>query len=355
MPTTDVRGSDRRRRAVGPALILATVGVAVLAACSGSPAATSSASGTSATPSTESPSPSPTPTATVQRSLLSGRPGATDGPVLVVKMDNTPRSEPHAGIKVADVVYLEEVEGGLSRYVVVFSSAMPKTAGPVRSARISDIELLRQYGKVAFAYSGAQSKMLPVLAAANLYDVSDDKGGLGYRRDSRWRSPDNLFGDPKLLLSRAPRAAHAVDVGFRFDEAVPAGGSPVTRVTASYPATKVTFAWSGTQNRWLAQMNGKATMAAEGGQLGGTTVIIQYVTVTRSIYHDFLGNYTPMSHTVGTGKALILRDGRAWSATWSRPTATSGTRWLVGGQDFPLAPGQVWVLLVNRTRPAVLG
>ena len=40
--------------------------------------------------------------------------------------------------------------------------------GPVRSARISDIEIMAQYGRVAFAYSGAQHKLLPVISAANL-------------------------------------------------------------------------------------------------------------------------------------------------------------------------------------------
>jgi hypothetical protein len=41
----------------------------------------------------------------------------------------------------------------------------------VRSARISDIELLAQYGHVAFAYSGAQKKMRPVIDAADLEDL----------------------------------------------------------------------------------------------------------------------------------------------------------------------------------------
>jgi Protein of unknown function (DUF3048) N-terminal domain/Protein of unknown function (DUF3048) C-terminal domain len=338
--------------------VLAGLSLAALAACSGATAApipTVSTPVATPTPSQPSDPPTPSATPTVERSYLSGRVGAPNGPVLVVKMDNTPKSNPHQGIKYADVVYLEQVEGGLSRYAVVFSSQLPKTVGPVRSARIADIELLRQYGKVAFAYSGAQSKMLPVLKAADLYNVSDDTGGLGYRRDnSRWSAPDNLFADPKVLFKRAPNAAKATDIGFTFDDAVPAGGRPVKSVTATFPATRVTMTWDGT-SRWLAAMNGTNAMAAEGGQLGGTTVIIQYVTVTKSIYHDVNDNYTPMSTTVGTGDALILRNGQAWNATWTRPSQTSGTQWQVGGQDFPLAAGQIWILLINKDKPAKLG
>jgi hypothetical protein len=289
------------------------------------------------------------------RSLLSGRPGLADHAVLAVKLDNTGSSNPWSGLKAADVIYLEQVEGGLSRYMAIYSSTYPASVGPVRSARISDIELLRQYGKVAFAYSGVQTRMLPVLKKAYLIDVSDDHGGLGYHRDFKRPAPYNLFGTPTVLLRRAGHPTQAVDVGFTFADAVPAGGTRLAKVSASFPATRVGFVWSAADGRFLASMNGRRAMATEGGQLGGTTVIIQYVNVSRSIYHDHNGNYTPMSSTVGTGAALILRNGQYWRGTWSRPRASSGTQWLVNGQPFPLAGGQVWVLLIDRKTPARIG
>ena len=89
---------------------------------------------------------------------ISGRVGA-DGPVLVVKIDDTSMAHPQIGLEDADLVYIEQVEGGSTRLAAVFSSKIPTHIGPVRSARISDIELLAQYGRVGFAYSGAQSKM----------------------------------------------------------------------------------------------------------------------------------------------------------------------------------------------------
>ena len=101
----------------------------------------------------------PTPTAEVEppTTLLSGRPGK-DGQVLAVKLDNTVNSHPHAGLIAADVVYLEEVEYGLTRFMAIFSSKYPQVVGPVRSARLSDLDILQQYGKVAFAFSGAQPR-----------------------------------------------------------------------------------------------------------------------------------------------------------------------------------------------------
>src|SRR5439155_21275600 len=117
---------SRRRPLVG---LAAAAAVLALAACSGGSRSPASSPMSSLPSSAAAGSPTPSPVATgTQRSLLSGRVGKVDGRVLVVKMDNTPLSEPHAGIKVADVVYLEEVEGGLSRYAVVFSTVYPRSA-----------------------------------------------------------------------------------------------------------------------------------------------------------------------------------------------------------------------------------
>ena len=72
---------------------------------------------------------------------LSGRVGS-DGPILAVKIDDTAPAHPQAGLEDADIVYIEQVEGGLTRLAAIFSSKIPEVIGPVRSARISDIEIL---------------------------------------------------------------------------------------------------------------------------------------------------------------------------------------------------------------------
>ncbi len=286
----------------------------------------------------------------MQRSLLSGREGEPDGPVLAVKLDNTRYSNPHSGLQAADVVYLEQVEGGLSRYVAVFSTRVPTAIGPIRSARIADLELLPQYGRLAFAYSGANPKLRPVLARAPFYDVSGDRGSVGYWRQSGRFPPYDFFGNGKQLLARAPQAESPNDVGFTFSELPPTTGRSVKSVTTAWPSARAMFTWSSQQNRWLLTMDGAPANTTDGKRLGGTTVIIQYVTIHPSIYG--VRSNTPMSDTVGRGKALILRDGMAYNARWSRPKIDSGTTWTVAGEEFTLAPGQVWVMLANKTTKA---
>lgn len=99
-------------------------------------------------------------------SPFTGKPVARAHKVLAVKIDNLVDARPQTGLSHADIVYVLPVEGGLSRLMAVFSSAFPAVIGPVRSARLEDLEVLRQFGRPAFAYSGAAPAALPAINRA---------------------------------------------------------------------------------------------------------------------------------------------------------------------------------------------
>jgi hypothetical protein len=335
------------RLPVSCVLALSVVVAGTLAACSGRgeraapPEVGQSGSGTSEA----SPQPVTHP--------LTGRRGGANRPVLAVKIDNTRPAQPQLGLRSADIVYVEQVEGGATRIMAVFSSRLPRSVGPVRSARISDLHILRQYPSPALAYSGVQGKMKPYIARAPLYDVSPERAGGAYRRSGDRPAPYNLYAAPSALLGRAPKAGTARDIGFRFGPA-PSGGKPAQRFTASYPGATFSFRWSKDQRRWLVWQDGRRDRAAEGGQLGGETIVVQYARTTRSPFRDFLGNYTPLVVTTGTGRAVVLRDGMAYEARWSRPREQDGTTFTTpAGQPMTFAPGQVWVVLVNPGKPKI--
>ena len=340
LPPLRFRASALLTVAVAAALVVGALG-----GCASQSVAPSAAPATTSA----SPTPPPPPPTT----LLSGRVGR-DHRVLAVKIDNTVNSHPQSGLMSADLVYLEEVEWGLTRMVAVFSSRYPKTVGPVRSARVTDIDLLHQFGKVAFAYAGATGALKPFLAAAPLYQVSSDLGPAGYRRSSDRIAPWNLYASPKALLRRAPRAQKPRDVGFTFAKEVPPGGRPVKSVTVTWPSSIERFRWSPKAGRWLLWTDGAKAMSTEGPQLGGTTVIVQLADVYPSVYGDKFGGVTPMTETVGRGKALVLRNGRVYHVDWVRHSAAQGTRWLYRGSDLPMAPGQVWIALLDNDRRPTL-
>jgi hypothetical protein len=320
--------------------------VGALTSCSGGKSAAAPITNGGAPSARSTPTPPPT------HPFTGGR-GGLDNPVLAVKIDNTRAAHPQEGLRSADIVYVEQVEGGVTRIMAIFSSRLPARLGPVRSARISDLHLLRQYGRPAFAFSGVQSKMKPYIRKAPLYDISQDNGGRSYFRVGGRPIPYNLFTSPKALLQQAPKATGPKDIGFRFGPA-PEGGKATRSFTARWPSDSMSFRWSAKAGRWLVWQFGRPDQAAEGGQLGAPTVVVQYAKTTRSQFHDFLGSYTPLIDTTGTGKALVLRDGKSYDARWSRPSEAQGTTFTTtAGQPMTFAKGQVWVVLVNSGKPRI--
>ena len=283
---------------------------------------------------------------------LSGREGS-DGEILVVKIDDTVSARPQIGVDRADVVYIEQVEGGLTRLAAVFSSEIPTLIGPIRSARISDIEILAQYGRVVFAYSGAQSKMLPVISAANLNDYGAQRQSPTiYTRDESRTSPTNMVLRADLLLEKVRsdgrEIAQSRTVGWTFGD-LPNGGTAITDAKINWPAASYEVKWSPTEERWLVFNNGVPNMSASGIQHGPTTFVIQDVEILPSEYGDKFGGVTPYSKTIGTGTGFVLRDGQYFAATWSRPDELSGTTWrTLDGSELPFARGQVWIALTEK-------
>ncbi|WP_339132653.1 DUF3048 domain-containing protein [Streptomyces sp. f51] len=271
---------------------------------------------------------------------------ASTGPVLAVKIDNAPDARPQTGLDAADVIYAEQVEGGLSRLMAVFASTLPAAVGPVRSARESDLELLRQFHRPTLAFSGAQRKLLPLIDSAPLVPEPAGKVPDAWYRGTGKAAPHNLYLRPRRLMDSAPGDA-ALTTGFRFG-AAPAGGTPEASRTVRFPSARFTFTWSADRGRYLVAMDGTPTVTTDGRTVAPATVVVQYVKVTKSKYHDVLGNNSPFSESVGTGKAQVLRDGRSFDATWNRPGATDGTRFTApDGTPMNFAPGQVWVVLAQ--------
>jgi hypothetical protein len=296
---------------------------------------------------TASATPSPTPTQLV--SPFTGEPVKSLGPVLAIKIDNIVYARPQTGLTAADIVYVLPVEGGLTRFLAIFSSHFPPVIGPVRSTRKDDVELLGQFGRPAFAFSGAQGQLLPVVERSRIVDLYAGLVG-GYYRDYSRIAPYNLYASTRQLLAESKGASRAHSIGFRFGPA-PAGGRVTRSESVSYPSARYTFTWSAAKHRWLVTMDGTPATTTAGQPLAPTTVVIQHTIVRKSGFLEY-GYPPPYAETMGHGTATVLRNGMAYNVRWSRPTFNGGTTYTtMSGQPMTFSPGQVWIILVGN--PAI--
>lgn len=273
----------------------------------------------------------------------SSAPGPAPGPVLAVKIDNVEDARPQTGLGSADVVYVEPVEGGLTRLMAVYFGTPPPVIGPVRSARTTDLGVLAQYGKPALAYSGAAPEILPALHSAPLVDASAGTVPNAYFRDDGRPSPHNLFVRPSLLPT-AEAPATRPESG-----SAPAGGVPATTFQVGYSAASFGFTWSASLHRWSITMDGTPVTSTDSGPVTAATVVEQRVDAHPGDPGESgVVAGSPVARTVGTGAATVLRDGQSFAVTWTRPDPASPMRLTTPAGPLPLAPGPVWILLVPR-------
>jgi hypothetical protein len=261
---------------------------------------------------------------------------------LVVKVDNAPAARPQTGIGTADVVYVEPVEGGVTRFAAVYLGEVPAVVGPVRSARETDLELLAQYGTPVLAFSGAAPELAPLLDQARLTRASPQEAAAAYTRDRNRQAPHNLYVHPEGL-PEPERGGGAPSVG-----PAPAGGRPAATWSVGYPAAAFDLAWSAGGGGWAISVDGVPLVAADSGAVEAANVVVQRVPMRAGRFvEDASGAVSPVAGTVGSGPAAVLRDGVVFEGSWSRPTPDEPTGFATAdGADLPLAPGRTWVFLV---------
>ncbi|MGK5170485.1 DUF3048 domain-containing protein [Geodermatophilus sp. CPCC 205761] len=283
-----------------------------------------------------------------------------DRPALAVKIENSVAARPQTGLDGADVVWEQVVEGGITRFVAVYHSALPPDVGPVRSIRPMDPAIAAPLGGL-LAFSGGVPSYITAARDAGLQVLSQDTGADGFSRTSTRSAPHNVYAVPQTLVDQAD-AAHRAAPGVQFHHAA---GGPPTAVATGRPATSLDltlsgvshprWAWSAADGRWLRSEGSAPAVEADGRRMGAANVVVLRVDVVATEARDPAGNPVPETILTGTGRALVASGGHAVEATWSKP-GTGDRVSLTGADGDPvtLAPGTTWIELVPNGGGAVV-
>lgn len=275
-------------------------------------------------------------------------------PALAIKIDNVSGARPQAGINQADIVFVEEVEGGLTRLAAVFHSQGAEVVGPIRSMRTGDLDLLAQLNGPLFANSGGNRGTRAELATSTLVDVGVSAFNELYYRDTGRSAPHNLFSNTFNLWSigRDLEGTGTPSPMFVYRTAgdpIPGETFRTDSVHINYGSTTVDYEWNGSS--WDRSQDGEPTVDADGVRVSPTTVVVQFVDYKPSRADA----RSPEAQTVGEGRAWILTDGVNVGADWSRAEIGDQTVYRVPevGTEIPILPGRTWIELPrpgNATR-----
>jgi hypothetical protein len=275
-------------------------------------------------------------------------------PALAVKVENLPSARPQTGLSWADIVYEEPVEGGITRFIAVYQCQNASRIEPIRSGRLTDVDVLVQFGRPLFAFAGGQRPVIRAVRRAGIIDINYNVSQVAraYHRDVNRRAPHNLYSSTKQLYSAArglyePKAPEPV---FTYSDSVPASAVKARRVHVPFSSSSDVFwKWSKTKKAWMRFHGTVPHVSSDGTQFSAKNVVVQLVEIKMTDLTDAAGARSPQAITVGSGKAYVFRDGKVIKGTWERASSDDLTRFLdANGQEIPLTPGNTWVELLPR-------
>ena len=272
----------------------------------------------------------------------SGKTAGLHHPVLVAKMDNTVSSQPQVGLRRADMVVEELVEGGLTRLAVFYYSHVPRNVGPIRSMRTSDIAVVSPV-HASVVTSGAAPKTIARVKAAHIRFYGQFSKGM-YRSALR-AAPYNLLVHLKKVaaVAKRKRARTPPDyLAWGPAKDLPQGRK-VTKIRAQFSAVHTTE-WVFTNGRY----HNTNSNAPARDQFLATNVLVLRVREGDAGYLDPAGNHVPVTLLKGSGNALLFHDGRMVAATWHKGKAPASRIKLTTkkGQKLEVPAGRTWIELV---------
>lgn len=267
-----------------------------------------------------------------------------------VMVENHTDARPLSGPAAANLAYEIPVEGGITRYLLVFDATTTvDQIGPVRSARPYFVDMADGLNAVYAHVGGSPDALNNIKGMSSFRDLNEFFNGKYFWRSAKRDAPHNAYTRTDLLHAAAAakswREGHFH--GWSYKEDYPLDATPtstVARGTIQGPdlqfggAYNVSWTYDRTSNAYLRSEGGSKQTDANGAQVTARNVVV--------IQTDgkTIDDYGRLSiRTTGRGKATLYRDGYAIPVTWKR---TSGEHLLfesADGSDTFFNRGTTWV------------
>lgn len=294
-----------------------------------------------------------TPAETVFRDPLTGERRDTDAsssrPVAVMIEDHVD-ARPLSGLSKAAIVFEAPVEGGITRFMAIFDPATDvKEIGPVRSARPYYLDWAYGFDAM-YMHVGGSPDALAKISSGAIRDLNQFFWSQYFWRSSARVAPHNVYTSTDLM--RQALAARgwdgAPEMGtWLYDEAASSTVSTSTSeisVPFSSPSYAVRWRWDPLHAIYLRSVGGSTATDKDGSRQEAANVAVAFVDTG---VLDDVGRLKVQ--TVGSGSAMMFRDGEAFLGTWKKADAGSRLRFYgQDGQEFVWRPGSTWIEIVPK-------
>jgi hypothetical protein len=259
---------------------------------------------------------------------------------LNVKISNAPARwvRPQSGLSQADLVF-EHIAEGATRFTAIFHSQTPPDIGPIRSARLIDLDLPEMYD-AALVYSGSSIGVSELLGESDFRPRILRSNEEGYYRTGADKPVEHtLYADPtglwNALEAKGENVAPQLGNIMPFSELPPPNGDPTVQVNLNYDNenTLVEWQWDADIQAYRRWTDGEPHIDANTDeQITAKNVVI--LIVPHELDRNICEYQTETSCQAfsmaiqfwhSEGRAILLRDGLRYEGRWQR----FGLEWMI--------------------------
>lgn len=276
-----------------------------------------------------------------------------------IMLNNHHVALPHHGVGAADVIYETCVEGGMTRFMAIFSD--PAKAGPigsVRSARPPFLDVVQGYDAI-YSSASADDSVLSVIESKGL-DYLNGLTTKYFYRDS-WRA-ENMGYEHSLFVKGEDLVNFAKDEGIRltrkenqqygfvFDESVPFSGEPAEEIEVSFQN-----GGKETELEYEEELGAYKLNQYDMDYVDGNTkklVPFRNVLILNANRWVLSNGVHVQMDTVGEGSGYYARDGKIVPINWSRADVDSPFVYTdKDGKPVNFGVGKTYVAIIENGAP----
>ena len=307
---------------------------------------------------------------------------------LGIMVENHKEARPQSGLSSADVIYEAVAEGGITRFLAMFYCQDAPFVGPVRSARVHFMAMLREYGAYPLyghvggancdettgsgCANGAKADALGIIQKLG-WGAYNDMNQFAVPFPYYWRDYERLpgvatehtvytstaklweYAKTKRLLTNVDETGVAWDKTFESwkfaDDASTATRGKTNKIQLGFWTQfandySVVWNYDGKNNSYLRVNGGKPHLDKNTGkQLDAKNVIVVFAD-ERPAIDGYDGGHI-LYDLAGQGDALVFQNGNAIKATWKKANPESRMKWYdENNKEVEIVRGKVFVEIV---------
>lgn len=304
---------------------------------------------------------------------------------LGVMIENHVEARPQSGLSSADVVYEAVAEGGITRFLAIYYCQDAPFIGPIRSARVHFMTMLREYGEYPLyghvggancdaetgsgCANGAKADALGLVRKLQ-WDSYNDLNQFAVPFPYYWRDYDRLpdratehtvyssttklwdFAKLKRDLTNVDEDGVSWDENFESwkfaDDAELAKRGTVAKIQLGFWnsfANEFSVVWNynKAKNTYVRVNGGKPHIDKNTGKQLDAKNIIAIFAKESPANDGYEGGHI-LYQLTGEGDALVFQNGKSIKATWKKEDLDSRMRWYdEDDKEITLVKGKVFV------------